>query len=815
MIKNYIKIAFRSLWRSKVHSLINIVGLSLGIGVCILIVLFVNDEWTFDRFNSKADRIYRVHARENWGDNQDFFYTTTPFPMGPTLKENIAEIESFVRIVKSGTQVKVGDNQFSETLTIADRDLFNVFDFPIIKGDAPTALEKQSSIVISDWAAKKYFGEADPINKVLSVQLGENFEEFTVTGVAEVPINSSVQFYLLISDLNLPKLYNERTLTSAWFNINPETYVMLREGVELSAVTEKFPAVLKTALGEENFIKSKYAVGLQPLTTIHLDTSFPAGLASVSNPRYANILVAIAALILVVGCINFVTLSVGRSLKRAKEVGIRKVVGAVRKQLIMQFIGEAVIVTLISMVIGIALAVVGLPLFNDLSGKSLTFPINGFMLTLVGALLLIIGLIAGSYPAFVLSSFRPISILKGPMQNGSKQGLRKVLVGVQLVLSIFLISSTLLMRDQLSFLQNKDLGFNKQQLVVIQLNVPRGGRMVERVNKGFEMAEQFKAEFGKFPDVAAVCASSHDFANGAWVNVGYTDDNGTYRTFNMNTIDDDYIPVMNMSLKLGRNFSDKIPSDRRRSIIVNEAFVKEYAWADPIGKRIPGKAFPDHEIVGVVNDFNYSSLYTKVEPLVLVNDPAVLAPGIENINIDNTPMPKLLVKLKPGNMSATIDQLKATWEQLTGGQEFAFSFIDQALADQYSSDQNLGKIVKLATLLAIIIGSLGLYGLASLAMQNRVKEISIRKVLGATERSLLVLLSREYVVMILVSLMLSVPLTIYLIQGWLTTFEYRIEIGWQVFAIAGGISLLIAILTISYQTIKTAMAQPADTLKYE
>jgi putative ABC transport system permease protein len=815
MIKNYLKIAFRSLWRSKAHSLINIVGLSLGICVCVLIVLFVNDEWTFDKFNSKADRIYRVHARENWGENQDFFYTTTPFPMGPALKENIAEVESFVRIVRMGTQVKAGDNQFSETLTISDRDIFKVFDFPLLKGDRSTIFEKQSNIVISDWAAKKYFGEADPINKVLSVQLGENFEEFIVTGVTKVPINSSIQFYLLISDLNLPKLFNERTLTSAWFNINPETYVMLREGVDVKTVTDKFPSVFKTILGEEDFTKSKYTVGLQPLTTIHLDTSFPAGLATVSNPRYANILVAIAALILVVGCINFVTLSVGRSLKRAKEVGIRKVVGAVRRQLMMQFIGEAVIVTLISMAIGIVLAVVALPLFNDLSGKALVIPTDGFMLMVVGSLLLVIGLIAGSYPAFVLSSFRPISILKGTMQTGSKQGLRKVLVGIQLVLSIFLISSTLLMRDQLSFLQNKDLGFNKEQLVVVQLNVPRGGRMVERVNKGFEMATQFKTEFSKLPDVAAVCAASHDFANGSWMNVGYTDDNGTYRTFNLNSIDDDYINVLNMKLVVGRNFSDDNPTDKRRSIIVNEAFVKEYGWSDPLGKRIPGKAFPDHEVVGVIKDFNYSSLYTKVEPVVMVADPAVIAPGIENINVDNTPMPKLFVKLKPANMAATIDQLKGTWDRLTAGQEFTFSFVDQALADQYRADQNLGKIVRVATLLAIIIGSLGLYGLASLAMQNRVKEISIRKVLGATERSLLVLLSKDYVVLILVSLLLSVPLTIYLMRGWLLTFEYRVDIGWQVFAIAGGISLLIALLTISYQTIKTAMAQPAETLKYE
>jgi putative ABC transport system permease protein len=820
MLKNYLKIAFRALWRSKSHSTINILGLSLGIACCVLIVLFVYDEWTFDTFHSKTDHIYRVFARENWGENQDFFYTTTPFPMGPALKENIAEVESYVRIVKNGTQVRVGENLFTETVTTADRDLFKVFDFELVKGDRNTALATQSNIVISDWAAQKYFGEVDPIGKVISIQLGENFEDFTVSGVAHIPTNSSITFYLLIPDHNLTKLFTERVLTSAWFNINPETYVLLREGVAATTVTDKFPSVFKAILGDEEFQQSHYAPGLQPLTSIHLDPSYPVGLAPVSNPRYAYILSAIALLILFVACINFVTLSVGRSLKRAKEVGIRKVVGAARQQLIAQFIGEAVLVTFIAMVLGVAASYLCLPVFNELSGKQLIFPWNGLMLGVVGSLLLIIGLIAGSYPAFFLSGFRPITILKGGIQGGaSKQGLRKVLVGVQLMLSIFLISSTLVMRNQLEYLQNKNLGFDKEQLIVAQLNVSRiprgGGRMAERVAKGFEQAEQFKLELAKFTDIAGVCAASHDFANGAWVNVGFTDDKGTYRTFNINVIDDDYLPLLKMEMVAGRNFSDDQPADKRRSVIVNEAFAKAYGWTDPIGKKIPGKDFIDHEIIGVVRDFNYSSLYTKVDPLAMVMDPTIILSGTENINIDNSPVPKLMVKIKPGNIAATIEQIKTVWVKLTGGEEFAFAFVDESLNTQYRADQNLGKIVSIATLLAIIIGSLGLYGLASLAMQNRTKEISIRKVLGATEQSLLVLLSREYVFLILGCLVISVPFTVYLMQGWLKSFEYRIEIGAGVFLIAGGISLLIAVLTIGYQTIRTAWTQPAETLKYE
>ena len=820
MLKNYLKIAFRSLWRSKSHSIINILGLSLGITSCVLIVLFVYDEWTFDTFHSKADRIYRVFGREDYGENQNFFYTTTPFPMGPALKENIAEVESFVRIVKIGTQVRVGENLFTETVTVGDRDLFSVFDFELVKGNRENALVNQSHIVISDWAATKYFGTADPINKVISIQLGEVFEDFTVSAVTRIPTNSSIQFYLLIPDHNLSRMYTERVLTSAWFNINPETYVLLREGVTATTVTDKFPSIFKTILGEEDFKQSKYAPGLQPITSIHLDTTYPAGLAPVSNPRYAYILSAIALLILSVACINFVTLSVGRSLKRAKEVGIRKVVGAARQQLIAQFIGEAVLVTCIAMVLGIAASYLCLPVFNELSGKQLVFPWNGLMLRVIGSLLLIIGLIAGSYPAFFLSGFRPITILKGGIQSGSsKQGLRKALVGAQLALSIFLISSTLVMRNQLNFLQNKNLGFNKEQLVVAQLNVSRiprgGGRMAERVAKGFETAEQFKLELAKFPDITGICAASHDFANGAWVNVGFTDDKGTYRTFNINVIDDDYLPLLKIELAAGRNFSDDQPADKRRSVIVNEAFAKVYGWTDAIGKKIPGKDFADHEIIGVVKDFNYSSLYTKVEPLAMVMDPTIILSGTENINIDNSPIPKLMVKIKPGNMGATIDQIKSVWDKLTSGEEFAFAFVDESLNAQYRADQNLGKIVSIATILAMIIGSLGLYGLASLAMQNRVKEISIRKVLGATEQSLLVLLSKEYVYLIAICLLLSIPATIYLMQSWLKSFEYRIDIGADVFLMAGGISLLIAVLTISYQTIRTAWTQPAETLKYE
>jgi putative ABC transport system permease protein len=812
MFRNYLIVALRTLWRDKVHSTINVLGLGLGVLCCVLIAIYVKDEWTFDRFHSKVDRIYRVYVKEDWGEKQQFNNTVTPFPMGPALKENFSEVISHVRLNTLGAQTKVGDQVFNDQVTVGGQDLFKVFDFELTSGD-DSALDRQDAVILSEELATKYFGSVNPLDKVIAIQLGDRFEDFTVKGVVSIPTNSSISFDLLISDLNYPRLYSSQALTSAWFNVIPETYVLLQEGVDPHQLQAKFSPVFKTLLGEEDFKNSKYFVGLQPMTSIHLDTTLPLGIAPVSDPKYSYILSGIALLILFVACINFVTLSVGRSLHRSKEVGIRKVVGAQRKQLIVQFLGESVVVTIVSILAGLIGASLCLPLFNDLAGKQLEFPMNLFMAGTVLVLLTTIGVITGSYPAFVLSSFRPITILKGALPKG-KQGFRKALVGLQLVLSIFLISSTLVMRQQLQFLQDKNLGFSKEQLAVVQLAVPRA-RLTERVTKGFEIADQFKTELSRLPEIESICGSSHDFGNGGWTNIGFTDDNSVYRTFNLNIIDDEYIPAMRMEMASGRNFSDSNPSDRRRSIIVNEALVREYGWKDAIGKRLPGKKFVDHEIIGVVKDFNYSSLYTAVTPLVMVEDAAIAISGMENINIDNSPVPKLLIRIKAGMLTAGIARIEEAWKKINGSEEFSFAFVDQSLNRQYRNDQNLGRMVSLATALSILIGSLGLYALASLAMQTRTKEISIRKVMGATVQSLLVLLSREYLILVGISLVFSVPLTFWMMDSWLETFEYRITIGWGIFLAAGAVSLGIALLAIGHQTLKTAAAEPAETLRYD
>ena len=818
MYRHYFIVALRSMGRNLAHSLINIFGLSIAIATCLLIMLFVRDEWTFDQFHSMSDRIYRVWAREDHGGNEKFFYTTTPFPMGPALKDNIPEIECQVRISNMATRVKVGDKMFNETLMIAGRDFFKIFSFKLTEGNRTTVLQNPRDIVITREMAKKYFGDDDPLNKTLTLIIHDSPEDFTVRGVSEnIPSNSSIRFKLMISDLNYPEFYSERTLTSAWFNIIPETYVLLRKDADVNTVESKFPPLFKKVLGAETYKNSKYQAGLQPLTDIHLDTNFPAGIARVNNPKYSYILSGVAGLILLIACINYISLSVGRSLKRAREVGIRKVSGAFKSQLVSQFISEALIITLISLFTGMLLSAIFLPVFNTLSGKQLVIEPDGFLLLAGAGLSLLIGILAGFYPAFILSSFNPVSVLKGSARGvNNRQNLRRLLVVIQLVISVFLISSTLIMRKQFNYIRNKDLGFVKEQLVTIPLNVPGNtNSLTEYISKGFQMSVKYRNEFSSVPGVENICAATHDFGKGTWTNAGYTDNNGVYRTFFYNTVDDKYIPVLDIKMVAGRNFSAENPSDYHNAIIINEAFAKEYGWKDPVGKRLPGPEFKNGEIIGVVKDFNFSPLYTRVQPLVLSMDPQIIFDGIENIDIGDDLATRLFLRLHPGNIPETMYKIKTAWDRLTGKQEFVYNFVDQDLDKQYKSDKNLGSIISYSSLLAILIASLGLYGLVSMALQNRIKEIGIRKVFGASRQSLVILLSREYILMVLISLLISVPVTIFVMKNWLHNFEYKIAISWQIFVLAGLIALIIAIMTVNLQTIKAALSRPIETLKHE
>jgi len=815
MLRNYIKIAFRNIWKTKLHSFITITGLSAGIACCILIVLFVKDEWTFDKFHDKADRIYRAWVFENYGEDEQFFNATTPFPLGPALEENYSEVAAFARYNQMGQSIQVGVDAYNEVVSVVGSKFFELFDFEARYGKPTTALADKNNVIITTSVAKKFYGLENAVGETLEMDFGNGPRVFTVKAVVkDPPTNSSFQFNILISDINNTDLFSERALNS-WFNVNAETYVILNPGVDHEQLVSKFPTMVKSIMGEE-YEEGTYEIGLQPLTDIHLNTEMPVGIAPVSDPQYAYILSAIALLILFLGAVNFVTLSISRSINRAKEVGVRKVVGAKRQQLISQFLSETIVTTLIATLVGLALAYLFLPLFNELSGRTLLLEINVFTLAVVAGLLLIIGVVAGSYPALVLSAFRPTQILKGRQTLGGKnQALRKSLVAVQFVLTIFLISTTLLMKKQLNFIQTKNLGFDKEQLLVSQLNVVGGQGLLDRINLGMEKGDLLKNELNNSTAVEGAALANHTFGSGGWTNVGYTDTNDKYRNFDVLVVDDSYIPTMGMEMKEGRNFSDENTSDKRRSIIINEAFKQAYGWENAVGNRIPGDNFEDHEVIGVVNDFNYNSLHGEVTPLILVMDPVVIAAGIENIGIGSNPIPKLMVRVSGDKVQDAISELETIWNKVADGEEFQYAFVDETLAAQYRQEQNLGKIVTIASILAIVIGCMGLFALASLNMENRTKEISIRKVLGASEQKILILLSKEYVLLIVIALIISVPITVYFMQDWLSSFAYRIELGAGTFLLTGLLTLAIALLTIAYQALKTAMKQPAETLKYE
>jgi putative ABC transport system permease protein len=815
MLTNYIKIAFRNIWKAKLHSFITFAGLSTGIACCLLIILFVKDEWTFDDFHSKADRIYRGWTYENYGENETFFNTVTPYPLGPALKDNYSEVEEYVRINNLNLEIKVGEDSFNEQITVAGQPFFDLFDFEALYGKPDLALDDKNAAIITQKTAQKLFGLDNPIGENIAMDIGDGQRLFTVKSVVEnMPTNTSISFDIMISDLNNDVMVGERAM-NGWYNVNPETYFLLTETANAEDIIAKTPALLKNALGED-YVEGQYQIGLQPLLDIHLNNEMPVGIAPVSDPKYAYILVAIAGLILLLGCINFVTLSVSKSINRAREVGVRKVVGARKNQLMVQFLSEAVVTAFISIGIGMLLAKISLNLFNELSGKQLLFEFDAVMALSVVLLLVVIGIISGSYPALLLSGLKPVSILKGSKSNaGNKQGLRKALVATQFVLTIFLISTTLLMQDQLSFLQSKNLGFDKEQVIVTQLNVEPGGGLVTRVNKGMETAQLMLNELDGKEGVITAGVANHTFGSGGWTNVGFTDTQDNYSTFDMLVADAQFIPSMKMKMVEGRAFDKNNLSDGRRAIIINQAFASAFGFDDPIGKQLPGKNFEDHEIIGVVEDFNYNSLHAEVEPLLMVMNPGIIFPGIENVGIGSNPFPKVFVRLEANKLQEGIASMKTVWDKVTNGEEFQYDFIDQTLATQYSSEQNLSKIVSIASILAIVIGCMGLFALASLNMENRTKEVSIRKVLGASQGLILTMLSKEYIMLILISMVISIPLTLYVIDQWLSSFAYRVEVGAGVFAMTGGLTLVIALITISYNAIKVSMKQPAETLKYE
>jgi putative ABC transport system permease protein len=807
MLRSYLKIALRNFSKYKVYSAINLGGLTLAITCCLLLGTYVRHEWSYDGFHSKANRLYRPWVQEK--DNGHVITNTvTPLVLGPTLAATYPDIEAMCRVTVSAQSIKKGDELLSERVHWVDRDFFRLFDFAFVYSNGNSPLQNLNSVVLTETTSRKYFGDQNPVGKALFLQTDDEMRPYTVTAVVkDPPSQSSIRFGFLLPIENMLTRISDGAKRS-WYNVNPETYVLLREGVDPAALSALFPIMLKTALGN-NYQGDNYTVTLQPIRDIHLNNELPAGIEAVGNPAYVYILFGVALFILLIACINFVTLSLGRSVSRAQEVGVRKALGAVRGQLMKQFWSEALLMTFLAVVLGVVAAVALIPAFNQLASQELSFGFD--LVTALGllALIAVIGLVAGSYPALVLSGFRPVEVLKGKVSvTGDASWFRRALVVVQFSLSVFLIAGTIVLNQQLSFLQNSSLGFQHDQTVVIPVEAsgPEARQIVERYRNALAASKE----------VQSVTASSFPFGgNGiSWGEIGFTDTKRTYREFQFNVVDASFIPAYGIRLTAGRNFDPANSADRFGGIIVNQAFVKYFGMKDPLNERLPGR-FHDHRIVGITEDFHYTSLHSKVQPLALVMQPDSLIRYSENIGFPSSPAPDIAVRLAPGRVAEQVAQLEATWKSVAADEPFGFTFLDDNLQRQYEAEQRLSRIVSVASLVSIFIACLGLFGLALLSVARRTKEIGIRKVLGASVASITTLLSRDFLVLVLLAILIASPLAWYALDSWLQDFAYRITLYWWVFALAGVAAVLVAFATVGYQTIRAALMNPVKSLRSE
>jgi putative ABC transport system permease protein len=803
MFKNYLKVAFRYLANHKGYAVINVLGLGVGVACCILIMLFVKSEWSFDRFHSKANRIYRAWLEEHY-QGQVFTNTVTPIPLGPVLQAHLPEVGSTCRVAALNTLVKYGNNTFNDPVNIVDSSFFDLFDFNLKEGNIKNPFPTANSLIITEKSAKKYFGNSSPIGKNLEMQLGKDTVLFTISGLLKnPPFESSIQFDMLIPFPNAPHLWSERARTKGWSNVTVETYVLLKDRATAKVANAKIPSIMQPLVAD-NYKPGEYLVRLQPLTDIHLNNKLPAGNQPVSDPKYSYIMAIVGILILLIACINFVTLSIGRSTTRALEVGVRKVLGAERQQLIRQFWGEALLLTLMALVIGLGLAIILQKPFNQLANRQLSLHVNAFTILFCFLIAAIIALLAGIYPAFVLSNFKPIQVLKGRIKMNSIGFFRKALIIGQFVASIIMIIGTITVAKQLNYLRTKDLGFNKEHIVIVPTNLSR--------KEGNRLAEQFKLAIQKNPDVINSTTSLFSMSEYGWMTLGYTDNKNVFRQFSFNAVDADFVNTMGLHVIAGRGFSKTNTADSNY-ILVNEALVKEYGWKDPVGQRLPGKY--EEQVIGVVKDFNFQTLHTPVKPAVMALRPDSFFRRSSDASFNFPPQPRVSVLFRGGNLQSHVEFLRSAWKSVAGDQDFEYSFLDDALSAAYEQEQRLSKIVRYASFLSIFIACMGLFGLATLVVVRRTKEIGIRKVLGANVSGIVGLLSKDFIVLVIIASLIAFPVAWWALHKWLQDFAYRINVPWLAFLGAALLALIVAILTVSVQAIKAALTNPVKSLRTE
>jgi len=810
MIKNYIKTAFRGFMKSKGFTFINIIGLALGLATCMLIVFYVFDELSYDRYNTKADRIYRLNEDIKFGGSTNSLAITSA-PMAAALKNEFPEIEQTVRFWnKGGNQAKKGLQNINERMVYADPSIFSVFTLPMVSGTPSSALTEPHSVVMTERAAKKYFNGAskdyrDVVGKILMVN---DTIPYKITGVIkDIPQQSHFNFDFFLSMSGLPESRNNNLLSN-----NFNTYILLRPGADYKKLESKFPNFFREKAGAqlESIIHLTFAkfeqsgdyfrMSLTPLKDIHLRSNRLEEMDANGNIQYVYIFSAIALFILLIACINFMNLSTARSANRAREVGVRKVLGSPRKYLIAQFLAESVMITLLAAIIAVFAAWALLPLFNQIAGKELmvTSQIVKFTVPALLAIVIVVGCLAGSYPAFFLSGFQPIEVLKGKLTAGFKGGgIRRFLVVFQFAISIFLIIGTLVIYNQLKYIQNKDVGYNRNHLLVVR-------NLWTQPNS---VAKTFKQQIKQLAGVEEVSLSQ---APPGW---DYQTSNTFFKdkVFDQKRslesqnwgVDEDYIPTLGIKMAAGRNFSKDMLTDSA-GLLINKAAANLLGYADPLNQTLylpHDKTIKVYHIVGVMNDFNFRSLRVNVTPMIFTLK--------QRSNV-------LSVRVKSADIPLLLSQIKNKWKEMYPRQLFEYSFLEDDFNATYRTEQRTGTISIAFTSLAIIIACLGLFGLAAYAAEQRTKEIGIRKVLGADVTTIVALLSKDFLLLVLVSIVIASPVAWWFMQKWfLQGFAYRQKIQWWVFTSAGLTAIIIAFITISFQSIKAALNNPVTSLRSE
>jgi putative ABC transport system permease protein len=795
MFKNYLKITLRITRQHKEYSFINIAGLALGIACCLLILFWVQDELSFDRFHENADHLYRIIEDLNF-EGQTLHIARTPSAVAPALLEEIPEvINSAIYLPAPSLLMTYGENNFYENgVAFASPSFLEMFTFPFIKGSKRMALEDLSSIVITADAAEKYFDKEDPVGKTLKIN---NKYDFIVRGVIKnIPRNSHVKFDFLLPFAALENMPGDagirwRPVMDNWGINFYFSYIQVAEHTDIPSLDKK---VVNFVVEHSSETSTK--LYLQPIKKIHLHSNLMADVEDNGSIKYVYIFSMIAFFVLLIACINFMNLTTAYSVKRAKEVGMRKVAGAKKGQIVKQFLGESIFLSLFAMIVAIAIMLLFLPVFNRLSGKDLGFDVTssaGIFFVLVAAAV-VTGVLSGSYPAFYLSSFQPINILKGTNKSGTgKTVFRRFLVVVQFSLSVFLIIATIGVHKQLHYIQNSQLGFERDHVVCVRL---RG-----------ESAQYFQAvknELSKNPNILGVTAANqlpthiiYSVTGAYWEGKNPKDD----VPFNFVTVDYDFIQALNLQLVEGRAFSDEFQSDRSEAFIINEKVAGMIGKESPIGEAF-GFLGRRGRIIGVVKNFHFDNFYNEIKPLVLMYEP----PESDNY---------LIIKISSSAISENLAFIEDAWNKTVPFYPFEFSFLDEDFNRQYRSEKRMGKLFNTFTFLSLFIASLGLFGLVSFIVNQRTKEIGIRRVVGASAADIVKILTKEFIILVAVANIIAWPAAYYFMRKWLDTFVFRTHIQMWMFLYAAIIAFAIAFLSVSYKTIKAATANPVDSLRYE